>query len=524
MTGSGTFRQLTIFHYHLLPGGVTDVIVLSVRAILQRMDHLKRVFVVYGRRDNADRVREKILSGLEKKEADRLKMVHLREIDYLEKVENPPTPQSLLKLLERRFPGEDNLWMVHNYHLGKNPPFTQALLLAAENPARPLLFQIHDFPECSRYANLKALKEGTDRPVYPRKENTAYCVINTRDRNNLIKAGMGEGRVEVLNNPVPLGPTVRADPEEIKDALFEKYAPSFPGMTRKGKLLFYPVRSIRRKNIFEAAFLVKLWEGDGNFLVSLPGISPAEKPYSDLAERAFREGLIPGLWGVGADEETELLNYPNFWAASDMVVSPSIQEGFGYLYLNALHWRKPLFARYLDIMEGFISLFEEDYSHFYRTVYIPLGGKEKSELLGLYEAKIENLKYVMPPGRREILLSELKGMTGENRVCFSYLSPERQYDCLVRLDRDRGFREEALLLNRENLRALDRLNGANVPDRDRDMGITFGADNYAATLESIMACLQRGCGEEKDVRNIQGELEKEFFTLPYLRLLYGEGK
>ncbi|MDC7221711.1 MAG: hypothetical protein PQJ59_17395 [Spirochaetales bacterium] len=524
MTDWGSIRSLTIFHYHLLPGGVTDVIVLSVRAILTYMEGIKGITIVSGRADNMDKVREKILADMPPSATEKLSLEVLPSIDYREKMKTPLSPEALKTLLEERFAGEDNLWMVHNYQLGKNPAFTQALLLAGENTKRPLLFYIHDFPECSRYANLAALKEGTDRSIYPQRTNIAYCVINDRDRQYLISAGIEEENIWLLNNPVPLGKTALTDGNEVKSALYKRYSGQFPAMKEKGKLFFYPVRSIRRKNVFEAAFLVKMLEEEVNFVVSLPGVSPAEKPYSDLVEKAFKEGLIPGLWGIGADEETPILNYRNFWAASDLIISPSIQEGFGYLYLNALHWRKPLYTRYLDIMEGFKSLFKPDSSHFYEQVPLPLTKEERRELSRQYTGKIENLSGHMPMGLKETLMDKLEGLLQEDQFCFSYLTPEQQYNVLRKLDNDRAFRDEAIALNKENLSALAKVSLSRVPDRDREIGASFGSENYTDTLGSIISALERGCREIKEERNIQEGLEERFFSLPYLRLLYGEGK
>ena len=522
MAGTGHIRRLTIFHYHLLPGGVTDVIVLSVRAVLRHMEEIEKITLVYGREENTEAVRRKILDRMPETAADKLSLVHLPAVDYREKQDRIFEPSSLLELMEDLFPGSDNLWMVHNYQLGKNPAFTQAMLMAAEKRDRPLLFQIHDFPECSRYANLAALKEGTDRPVYPQRVNTAYCVINARDRNLLTEAGMEKENIWLLNNPVPLGATAETDREAVKSALYRTYKNDFPALREKGKLLFYPVRSIRRKNILEAAFLVKMMEEDANFMVSLPGISPAEKPYSDLAEKAFREGLIPGLWGIGALPDTEVLNYPHYWAAADMVISPSIQEGFGYLYLNALHWRKPLFARYLDIMDGFINIFDKESSHFYENVPLPLSQDEKSRLKQLYKEKFVHLSSYMTPDSRDRLKKELDRIMGDGKICFSYLPPSMQYEALKKLDRDGAYREEAALMNRDNLSALNRLTAATVPDRDKEIEALFGERNYAATLRSIMDGLARGCRESHE-ESIQRGLEEKFLSLPYLRLLYGEG-
>ncbi len=524
MTGSGSFRRLTIFHYHLLPGGVTDVIILSARALLKHMPSLEKITLVYGRDENIDKVRNRILRNMIPEQTDKLQMDHLPLIDYREKVDLSLTPDRIIDVLKRRYGGQDNLWMIHNYQLGKNPPFTQALISTAQEREQPLLFQIHDFPECSRYANLKALIEGTEGNIYPQTKNTAYCVINARDYNLLREAGIHDENLTLLNNPVPLDRTAQADPDEIKSALYCKYRNRFPALKSGGKLLFYPVRSIRRKNVLEGAFLVNMMEEDLNFMVSLPGVSPQEKAYSDLTERAFTEGLVPGYWGIGADEETELLNYPHYWAASDMILSPSIQEGFGYLYLNALHWGKPLYARYLDIMEGFKSLFDSSSAWFYNSLSVPLTESEKTSLTGEYREKFVLLSEYMPAGRKESLLKEWDSMTGENRICFSYLSPAGQYAMLARLKEDREFARDAAVLNGEHVKAMKDLLRSTVPDRDREIGLTFGEESYARTMEGIMGKLSAGSRESEDSGNIQGKLEETFFALPYLRLLYGDGK
>ena len=54
-------------------------------------------------------------------------------------------------MLQERFGGDNAVWWVHNYHLGKNPLFTEALLRLAADPRGPrLVLQPHDFPEAGQ--------------------------------------------------------------------------------------------------------------------------------------------------------------------------------------------------------------------------------------------------------------------------------------------------------------------------------------------------------------------------------------
>ena len=373
-------QDLIIFHYHLLPGGVTDVIRLSLQSFY-RKTAFQSITLVCGRDENIAPLNN-YLNELRSSFPDSRTALSIRimcELDYLTTGRDPDQTETGLKeLLLRLFGGEQTVWLIHNYHLGKNWKFTKALLALAEEEKQKMIFQIHDFPECGRFANLKILREHIEGSLYSLSDSVRYCVINKRDFDLLNNAGLPSDRLFLLENPLPETDTSEKDTSGKNSSRIKKelihYLPEKGLFHENGKIWLYPVRSIRRKNVLEGGFITALMENPVNLVVTLPGISPQEKPYSDLSEKAFAEGLIPGFWGTGLLPEESGITYRDMIQGADCIFSSSVQEGFGYMYLNAIVWNKPLIARHLDIMGGFIPLLSHYPASYTRLFVSPATG------------------------------------------------------------------------------------------------------------------------------------------------------
>jgi len=512
------FTEIIIFHYHLRKGGVTDVVLLSLQAMASRLDENLKVRIVIGCSDNLESVQDRLKKSL--KVPLNLTWEIVPEINYIEEVQNPPSLDAMQKELLQRFGGEKKLWWVHNYHLGKNPLFTAALLKAAEKKQHMLL-QIHDFPECARYENLEKLRKGVSDEIYPVYPWVKYALINPRDYRLLEEAGLPSSRLFLLENPVPLQPLPSGDPQRIKEEMGKAWRKDFPAFDPAGALLLYPVRAIRRKNVLEAGLLVKLLKRSANLLVTLPGVSESESTYSHLVEEAFTRGWLPGACGVGMRPDTPWLNYENFWLAADTIISSSIQEGFGYLYLNSLHWRKPLCTRYLDIMEGFSSLFPEESSIFYQEVFLPLSPEQEQRILEEYQQKLERLKVYMGQEKTQNLLKELKNRLENKTLCFSYLPAEIQMEVIHRVHEEESYKIQCREANKELLDNLEEILDKPVPDCDRAIEKAYGRNSYIKALEEILESYgQEDPAASSEKPSVQQSLVEGFTTLPYVRLLY----
>ncbi len=510
--------KIALFHYHLKPGGVTDVIVYSVRALLSHLNHLdqlEEIRLVTGVEDGIERVLERIREGFERRVGDIIRLDVLEEIGYVENEREPDSDQLAMRLIARY--DEDTLWWVHNYHLGKNPAFTAALMKIAGSGTRDMLFHIHDFPECGRSDNLERLDSAIDEPPYPSGPRIRYAVINERDRRILSDAGLSES-VSLLMNPVPLSPTAAADPIGMREALEELCFDDNPGYIPGAPILLYPVRAIRRKNILEAALLVRLLDEPANLIVTLPGVSEQEKAYSDLISAAYKEGLISGIWCPEATGD-DRLNYPRLASSCDAVISTSVQEGFGYLFLNALHWQKPLLARYLDILDGVLDLFGDYPRRFWADFRIPATPELTRKTQNAYFDKIRKIESSLPDKSVKSINSAASKLTAGGGIDVSYLKVEDQLEILIKARDDTGWVEETRLLNRELLDSAGRTLKAKAPGMDSTIEAHFGEGAYMRSFTSIISSFGSKTPTPSPVK-VRESVRKAFGRIDYLRLLY----
>ena len=191
--------RIAVFHYHLLPGGVTSVIRLSCEALARHIPRIEEITLVTGLEENSDQTAAEIRRSTAGTGV-RIQVAVLPDIGYVTGMPSPPSA-ALIREHLARFTG--SFWWIHNYHLGKNPQFTQALLeILQDDPAQRILFHIHDFPECARYENLQRLNSGISLDPYPSGSNVRYALINSRDRKLLLQSGLAEEELFLLNNPV----------------------------------------------------------------------------------------------------------------------------------------------------------------------------------------------------------------------------------------------------------------------------------------------------------------------------------
>ncbi|NBF41266.1 MAG: hypothetical protein GVY14_12715 [Spirochaetes bacterium] len=556
--------KLAVFHYHLRQGGVTGVVTQGCIALGLHSDAVDEVTLITGSDENADTVISRIRSA--SPELGVSVRVH-PEIGYVSEqhdVSMPALEARIVSILTENYLSEDTVWWVHNYHLGKNPAFTSALIDVLETePGQRAIFQIHDFPECARFENLAALQAHMSGSVYPVLPNLAYATINLRDRRLLTEAGIPESAVVALPNPVSApstggAPTTGATPQgtdarvpdrrEVLHRLGAACGDRFPRFDPDGLLVLYPVRAIRRKNVLEAGFLTRLLNTElsppANLILTLPGTSPLEKPYSDMVETAFEGGILPGMAGIGGELEAAGLSFDDLARTADLVVSTSVQEGFGYAFFEAPLRGTPLAARYLDVLNGLDHLFT-GYPHaFYRELRVPFESPSIDSIRAIlrirYEEYLERASQRMPDPTRRRVAAEIAEMLDDPTIDFSFLMPQIQYAYAKDLA-DEGFANEVRSLNFEVVGPLLKLlespgarTGAS-PITDE-----LGYAPYAARVEELLARLgertrsgngTHGSGHiehpgertrrQDGIDPVQTRLLEAFAHKDYFRLLYG---
>lgn len=370
--------QLAILHYHLNPGGVTKVIA----------NHLSSLDAVL-----PDDTRWPVLvlcdgqtGGWPTEQVERLRRldVTVEAIPSLgydaEPIARPDVlAGELREVLERHgFIAAETLIHAHNHSLGKNASLPGALRRLADE-GHSLLLQPHDFAEDFRPANYRHLTDalGTDdlsAEVYFQAEHVHYATLNRRDFNVLSNAGVSAERLHFLPNPVPeMGEL--SSREDARAKLEERF-----GVSPDDRYVLYPVRGIRRKNVGEMVLLSLLQNPQGQpktwFGITLAPQNPVALPYYEHWREVAAELELPCLFNTGGEGG---LSFHENLAAADCILTTSVAEGFGMVFLESWLAGRPLVGRNLpeitaDFVESGLNL---DSLHEQLSVPIDWVGREQ---------------------------------------------------------------------------------------------------------------------------------------------------
>jgi glycosyltransferase involved in cell wall biosynthesis len=315
--------KIAYLHYHLKTGGVTTVLKQQLAALARQTEQL----VITGQ------------SPTTPLDAD---TIHIPEFgysnDYTGRIEPVRAARKIIKAIRSKFNGPCDILHVHNPTLAKNRQLL-AILKLLQQEGLNLLLQIHDFAEDGR-----PLAYFSDS--YP--ADCHYAVINRRDYQILLKSGLKQDGLHLMENTVTI-PAAVPKPE-IQD-----------------RMALYPIRAIRRKNIGEAILLSLFLEPGQSVVITLPPNSPGDiKSYRAWKKFAQDQDLNVAFdQGLSHDFETLV-------RSASLLISTSITEGFGFSFLEPWLFGKLLWGRKLgDICRDFESngLCLE---HLYAGLYVPL--------------------------------------------------------------------------------------------------------------------------------------------------------
>jgi len=296
--------KIAFLHYHLRTGGVTTVLKQQVSALQGRCE----ILVLTG--DRADTVLP-------------CRVVEIPGLGYDHPDLSSPAPETtteqVLKTLSDTWPGGCDVLHIHNPTLAKSQNFIPCIK-RLQASGITLFLQIHDLAEDGR-PGAYSLES------YP--ENCHYGVINTRDKQILIKAGLEAFGVHLIPNAIYPLPAIRG---------------SFPD-----GFSLYPVRAIRRKNIGEAVLLSMYLRPDQYLGITQPPNSQRDMgSYRDW-QAYVKSNHLNVHFDVGRRHDFSAL----VGAASSMVTT-SIAEGFGFTFLEPWSAGKMLQGRRIgDICTDF---------------------------------------------------------------------------------------------------------------------------------------------------------------------------
>jgi len=337
--------NLAIFHYHLIGGGVTRVIenqIAALDAVLEPGDRWRAAVICGGRRQGWDEGLAGRLRSMELTLADAARL----DYDYRQTGAWAVGREELYVQIRGILDGlgfapEQTALHWHNHSLGKNRHVPSAVgRLAREGYAT--LLQIHDFAEDYRTSNYRAIDDPA--ALYPQAPHIHYAVLNGRDREILAEAGVPAERLHFLPNPVPeLGEL------PSRQTARRKLARRFDVAERQ-RLILYPVRCIRRKNIGEALLCAAATTADTIVGLTLAPMNPVDQRYYGQWKRLAAELRLPCRFGLGASSGG--LAFTENLAASDLILTTSVAEGFGMVFLEAWLAGRPLVGRDLPEITG----------------------------------------------------------------------------------------------------------------------------------------------------------------------------
>ncbi len=332
--------KIAFLHYHLKPGGVTTVINQQIQALGSDCETL-------------------ILTGEQPDLRIDADIVPIPGIGYDKKGASLADPENtaglITKAINSKWKEGCDILHVHNPVLAKNQNFLK-ILKALQKREINLFLQIHDFAE-----------DGRPLSYYQDDEYLSDChygVINSRDYNVLLKAGLKEQGVHKIFNCVD---------------------PLFPGKNdiAPKNIVLYPVRAIRRKNIGEAILLSLFFKHNETLAITRPPNSEADLK-SHRGWKAFSKGN-----SLNIEFDASLKNdYKDLVLSSKFFITTSINEGFGFSFLEPWTAKKFILGRKLpDICVDFEKK-DINLDHLYTKMLVPVSWVGKKNVQSKVKSSI----------------------------------------------------------------------------------------------------------------------------------------
>ena len=335
--------KVAIIHYHLEPSGVSRVIERASRELTRRgIAHV-------------------ILVG--KCAHDMANTLPVRVVDGLAYSNAPLDKQGVEKILDAlRATAADalgappDIWHFHNHSLGKNRAVPLIVSMLASQRER-LLLHIHDLAEDGRPENHANIADCPN--LYPLAPQIHYAFINSRDRNDFIKAGLPAANAHLLPNPV-------FDADSIPNTSSEtpKTAP----------LLLCPARGIRRKNIGELILLTQLAPKGTRAAITLAPENPQSLAIHERWKNFCAVNQVPVEFAVIdriAPTTNSDASFESWISHATHFVTCSVAEGFGLVFLESLAYHKPLIGRKLPHISHDLAKHGIHHGKLYEKILIP---------------------------------------------------------------------------------------------------------------------------------------------------------
>ena len=408
--------KIVLVHYHLRPGGVTQVVFQQCTALREAGED---VLVLSGEAppllENWTGIPIEVVPGLH---YDRYRPAELKT-----KMKGNPSEKlagSLEKTILSHWPSGADLVHVHNPLIQKNSLLIGALKKLAKKI--PLLLQNHDLAEDFR----PDVYIGEDYP-----ENCHYGVINSRDYRFLLEAGLKPEGLHLL-------------PNEVQKLKITAGLPQ----TR----YIYPVRGIRRKNIGEALFLSVL--SGANIAITQPPTTEQDMPVYRRWKTTAAELKIPVEFEAGLGS-----SFADVMGSARAVITTSVKEGFGFSFLEPWTAGIAVSGRRIDYVCSDFEKAGVKLDHLYPELAIPAEYAESEKLREKITTAMVRLCDSFKLSLPSQVQKNLSGIFSRSSYDFGIMDEELQEKIIRLAVRDKTVREH---IKKENA-SLETLTDWRVP-------------------------------------------------------------
>ena len=244
--------------------------------------------------------------------------------------------------------------IIENPVVGTIPLATLAFKEFSENTDKKIIYRIHDFIDDRPHLFEEFKKTFDDfESIYPQTDNVSFITLTNTDKERLIQKGLKN--VNVIPNSIIISDfsTTPEKPLKLRETFEEQ------GIIESNeKIISYPVRVLKRKNIEEAMLLTKILnlECPYRLIVTVPLDKEYEKEILDLAEKYN----IPCSIGQAVEyisfDKKDDFTITDLYKISDLVVSTSITEGFGFAFVEPWLAETPVIGRKISsVTEDFVE-------------------------------------------------------------------------------------------------------------------------------------------------------------------------
>ena len=328
--------RIVLVHYHLRPGGVTQVVFHQAAALREAGED---VLVLSGEAppvtENREGIPVAVVPGLR---YDRFRPTETTLLGLQEE----KLAREMEEAIRSHWPGGGaDLIHVHNPLIRKNSLLIGTLKILGKRA--PLLLQNHDLAEDFR------------PDVYPGEEyppDCHYAVINSRDYRFLMQAGLKQEGLHFL-------------PNEVRKISITE------GLPRSRYV--YPVRGIRRKNIGEALFL-SVFTGT-RIAVTQPPTTEQDMPVYSRWKQTAAELKLPVEFEAGLG-----CSFADVMGSARAVITTSVKEGFGFSFLEPWTAGIAVAGRRIEYVCGDFEEAGLVFNALYPALFIPAGYAESGKL------------------------------------------------------------------------------------------------------------------------------------------------